>query len=74
MVKMSCKEFKEAINKSGMDFNIWGFEGILNILSSYYYQTAEEYKKEGKEFMAKCNLRRANILLSILEERGYYND
>lgn len=42
MAKMTCKEFKEVLEKSGMYFDVWGFEGILNIISLNEKRNAEE--------------------------------
>lgn len=40
--KMTFKEFKQIFNDAGMDFDIWGYEGILNEISIAQNAMAEE--------------------------------
>lgn len=69
--KMTEKEFIAAFENAGFDFSVWGYEGILNQISSLYYRYAEEAKsKLMRDFYGK----KANKLHNLLEERGYYNE
>lgn len=73
MKKMKAKEFKEALNKAGFDMNIYGYEGILNMIASELYADAHVLE-HNSIFLADLSRKQANILYNILEERGYYND
>lgn len=67
---MTEKEFIAAFERAGFNFNVWGYEGVLNQISSLYFRYAEETKsKVLKELYSK----RANVLHDILEQRGAYN-
>lgn len=81
MDKMYVKDFVEALDKVGFDFKIWGFEGILNILSMYSRLQADNYLKLADECpeidyrsLAKWELCRSNKIYDLLEERGYFDD
>lgn len=69
--KMTEKEFIAAFESAGFVFDIWGYEGILNQISSLYYIKAEETKSK---VMRDFYIEKANILHNLLEERGYYNN
>lgn len=69
--KMTEKEFIAAFESAGFDFSVWGYEGILNQISSLYYRYAEETESK---FMRDFYREKANKLHNILEERGYYNN
>lgn len=69
--KMTKEEFIAAFESAGFVFSIWGYEGILNQISSLYYIKAEETKSK---VMRNFYIEKANILHNLLEERGYYNN
>ncbi len=79
--KMYVKDFVEALDKVGFDFDVWGFEGILNVLGIYSRYQVERYRKDAKskndldyEILANWENARAEKIHTLLEERGYYND
>lgn len=74
MKKMNAKEFKEALNKAGFDMDIYGYEGILNMITSQLYNDANEMDARRNNVLANLSRKQANILYNILKERGYYND
>lgn len=69
--KMTEREFIAAFESAGFDFSVWGYEGILNQISSLYYRYAEEAKSK---VMTDFYNKKANILHNILDKRGYYNE
>jgi hypothetical protein len=73
MKKMKAKEFKEALNKAGFYMDIYGYEGILNMIAAQLYDDAHE-QEHISICLADRSRKQARILHDILEERGYYND
>lgn len=71
--KMTCKEFKETLEKSGMYFDIWGWEGILNQLSIYNKIQADQQAADGCMAAARDNKKRSDFFYETLTARGYYN-
>lgn len=71
--KMNATEFKEALTLAGLDFDILGFEGVLNALSMFYDYKAEEYSNSGFEAIANDKKKIANKLYGTLCTRGYYS-
>ena len=74
MKRMTTKEFKDAFEKSGYNFEIFGWEGILNMLSSYEDFMAKQEQERGYDKLAQYAKKRADALFDILNERGYYDD
>ena len=74
MKKMTAKEFKEALNTAGVNFDVFGFEGILNTLSIKYAKDSEEYSYKGLKAAAAGTYEQSKILYNILNERGYYDN
>ena len=77
---MTAKEFKEIMTDAGMDFSIWGYEGVLNTLSLFYRHEADKWWKEfqqtgenGARVCSQMDEERANGLYDALEERGYFD-
>ena len=67
--KMTLKEFKQIFNNAGMDFDIWGYEGILNLL--IIAEGHLEQETESDLLKKVYEDRRMNIYNS-LKERGHY--
>lgn len=67
--KMTLKEFKQIFNDAGMDFDIWGYEGILNLL-----MIAEQHLEQETEsdLLKKMHKDRGMYIYNSLKERGYY--
>ena len=72
--KMTLKEFKEIFNESGHDFELWGWEGILNLVAIADYQDAKDMAKEGLMAGANGLRTKANYITNVLEERGWFKD
>lgn len=71
--KMTNKEFKEALTAAGFDFDIWGYDGILNIMSIYCGYEAQKLYNNGSDNIARHSEERGENLYNLLKERGYYN-
>ena len=69
--KMTLKEFKQFFNEV-YDFEIWGYEGILNMLACLESREEEEYIQRGS-CLAKPAFERWKKIHDELEKRGYYN-
>ena len=69
--QMTQKEFKQALKDAGFQFENWGWEGILNMISCLYGRYAEEAKSST---MFDYYFDRQDKLFSILEERGFYKE
>lgn len=67
--KMTSKEFKQIFNDAGYDFDIWGYEGILNLL-----MIAEQYLEQetASDLLKKTHEDRGMYIYNSLKERGYY--
>ena len=74
MKKMTSKEFKEAVNKVGLDFKVCGYEGILNALASGFRTQSREYDTKELKALSDMYLDMANKIYDILDARGYYDD
>jgi len=72
--KMNAKEFKEALTLAGLDFEILGYEGLLNTLSIYYNIQANEYTNRGFEELGNDTMKISHKLYVILCTRGYYSN
>lgn len=71
--KMTQKEFKEALKAGNMDFEIWEWEGILNVLSIFNAMQADKEESDGMTAIAEASRDRADTFYQILKNRGYYN-
>lgn len=69
--KMTVEEFMKVLGKF-YNFEIWGWEGILNMIASLEYKNSKEFKNEGFDLLSDDSVRRANGIHDILKERGYY--
>ena len=72
MKKMTNKEFKEILTNAGIQFDIYGYEGILNMIATYKRQMAEKFFEEGYESLSRNYEDCANYLHDELEKRGLY--
>ena len=69
--KLTNKEFKSILTECGIDFDIWGYEGILNYVIRCLYNDAKQEIEKGFIASAELDRERANKLYDILEQRGY---
>ena len=72
MKKMTMKEFKEALTIGGLDFEIWGWEGILNELVLAQQHIADNEEKLGCKNISEQRRNSAEKLIAFLDARGYY--
>lgn len=73
MKKMTAKEFKQVLTDAGMNFEIWGWEGILNIISIHEDRNSNEMREKGLMAGADGCHRRADSIYNVLKARGYYD-
>ena len=70
---MNSKEFEETLTNAGIDFNCFGYEGILNLISLYCDKEYERYKENGLIKAAEFEKERSHKIYEELKKRGYYN-
>ena len=70
--KMTQKEFKAALEKAGMHWENWGFEGILNMIAVGCIHEEKDYLAHGMEAGAGMMRRRINAINEVLNDRGYF--
>ena len=71
--KMTQKEFKQAFNECGYNFDIWGWDGILNMIACYATREEEYQIARGCETLAQVEADRRKKIHDYLDKRGYYN-
>ena len=78
---ITSKQFKEIMTKAGYDFDVWGWGGYLNTISSLLQDSSKLYEIESKFDSAECikkvgeiNKKQAHIIYDELDKVGYYND
>ena len=74
--KITNKEFKRVFNECYGDFDIWGYEGLLNIMCLSLTYQIKELKKLNPD-MTSLILReeeRRKKLWDYLEEIGFFDD
>lgn len=82
--RMTAKEFKKIFNESGYSFEIWGWEGILNMLSIYHQLESDRSKEKAantedeelKGIYTSCansEEKRSFIIYNALKEFGFYD-
>ena len=72
MNKMTHEEFEQALEQAGMTFDLWGYDGILNIMSEYFIDKScvFSFDMEFSNILSK----RGRKIFEILERRGFYSD
>lgn len=71
--RMTLKEFKQIFADAGFDMEIWGYEGILNMISGYTRHLADNAKALGCETAYDRQREQAQKIFDALYERGYYD-
>lgn len=66
--KMTAKEFKEILRKADINFNIMGYEGILNIICVHYFDQANREEKKGLKHASELYRKQAMIINNELEK------
>lgn len=77
MKKMTQKEFKRILEESNVNFEIWGYEGILNMIAGYNNFLADDAEKRagnGCSNIAKRMRATADNITAELAKIGYYNN
>lgn len=72
MDKMSLEEFIEILNRTENDFDILGFEGILNGLELLKWMQADNEAKAGCDVLSEMYSRQARMLHAELKKVGYF--
>lgn len=72
--KMTCKEFKEAMDAVGMHFEVWGWEGILNTIACCSQYQAQELCRNGSLSAGEHLQAQSDRIEELLKERGYYDN
>lgn len=74
MKAMTAKEFWEVLEGAGYNKSVWGYEGILNIISIHESNAEKEDRQRGLNSIADASRERADYIYNYLTDRGYYND
>ena len=70
----TLKEFKQVLEDvAGMYFDVWGFDGLLNIISSYNEFLAKDAISRGAKSVARYDKERADRIYEYLKNKGYYD-
>lgn len=72
--KMTATEFKKALTDAGIDFETWGWEGVLNLISICERYNAKDYASRDLNAIAKSAQEHADNIYHYLKGRGYYED
>lgn len=70
--KVNSKEFKEVLTDSGLNFDIFGYDGILNLISIYLEMDSVKYIETSPEF-AEYEHNNSDKIYHYLKDRGYYD-
>lgn len=73
-LKLTLKQFNEALEEAGMDPKIYDLAGILNDLSLYLSLEADQMKARGHEAGAELYQERSNGIYNYLDRLGFYDD
>lgn len=73
MKKITANEFKKILTDSGMDFDCFGYEGILNIISMFQDYKAKEANEKGCNRIAVLEYKIGSKIYDELYKRGFYN-
>ena len=70
---MKKNEFKKIITDAGMDFSLYGYEGILNTIIIMSSAAEEKYRIMGLTATARHYEKIRETIFTALNERGYYD-
>lgn len=73
-LKLTLKQFNEALEEAGMDPKIYDLADILNALSLYLSHEADRMKASGHEAGAELYRERSNGIYNYLDRLGFYDD
>jgi len=70
---MKKNEFKKIMTDAGMDFSVYGYEGILNTIILMSSAAEEKYRIMGFTGIARYYKKISETIFTALNERGYYD-
>ena len=70
---MKGKEFKKIMTDAGMDFTLYGYDGILNAIILMSSAAEEKYRIMGLTGIARYYKKISETIFTALNERGYYD-
>ena len=73
MKDITTKEFKQILNDSGINFEVFKWEGILNMISGYHEIIAKEARERGSLSVAKMDKDISDKIYTVLKSRGFYD-
>lgn len=68
--EMTLKEFKDVLNKAGLNFDLIGYDGILNMIA-LCYRTISEQAGDNSTF-SELYRKTSDVIHDDLKERGFY--
>lgn len=71
--RVTNKEFKEILTACGMDFDVWGYDGVINLLVVAQRSMGDKDEAGGYNTLAKREHEVADKLQDALRERGFYD-
>lgn len=74
MSKMTKKEFLEIFEAAGFSFEVWGYEGILNMIAGYSSYLSKDAARRGSAKIAAHIKEQGDIIEAALTARGYYEN
>ena len=74
MKSLTLKQFWTILEKADMPRDIYGLEGILNILCIGEWSEADRQKARGCKVLEDLAVKRANIIHDSLADLGYFKD
>ena len=69
---MTAKEFKAVLENAGITLDVYGYEGILNLVSMALESQADNMKNNGLNAGAKGYRDSAISIFLELDKRGFY--
>lgn len=73
MKKMKAEEFEKIMSDCGYDFEVFGYEGILNYISILAKEASITYYNES-HVLAAVTKNTYDVIYASLKERGYYDN
>ena len=69
---MTKKEFVAVLEKAGMYFDVYGYEGILNMIALYSKYASDLYELKSPA-ISKMYQHQDDVIYEELSSRGYYD-
>ena len=71
--KMTQKQFKEVLKKANIDIDIWGWDGILNLIAIAYRAMSKNDEEIDFPTIAQMDLETADTITRELDKTGFYD-